>query len=160
MSRRRPRPEAGGTGCCRPHGRHGANVRSRNENSSLTSLACSTSGRSSRPLATFTARLGLGLFTEQTTGADALLEDTNDGYRLTLATVAAPPSVDLDGRLEVQVGVQRMDLATALDLLAELGTPLVLFVDSNTGRGRVVYRRYDGHYGTFPVPTGRCRHDL
>ncbi len=74
--------------------------------------------------------------------------------------MAAPPSVDLDGRLEVQVGVQRMDLATALDLLAELGTPLVLFVDSNTGRGRVVYRRYDGHYGTFPVPTGRCRHDL
>jgi len=90
------------------------------------------------------------LFTEQTTGADALLEHTDDGYRLTLATVAAPPSADLDGRVEVQVGVPRMDLPTALDLLAELSTPLVFFLDSDTGRRRVVYRRYDGHYGTLP----------
>lgn len=96
------------------------------------------------------------LFTEQTTGADALLEHTDDGYRLTLAAVAASPSADLDGRVEVQVGVPRMDLPTALDLLAELGTPLVFFVDSDTGRGRVrvVYRRYDGHYGTLTCANG------
>jgi hypothetical protein len=34
-----------------------------------------------------------------------------------------------------------MELPTALDLLAELGTRLVFFVGSDTGRERVVYRR-------------------
>jgi hypothetical protein len=57
-----------------------------------------------------------------------------------------------------------MELDVALTLLGELDTPLVFFIDRDTGRGRVVYRRYDGHYGSLtraeePVetPSGTVR---
>jgi ribosome-associated translation inhibitor RaiA len=98
------------------------------------------------------------LLTEQTTTADALLERTEEGYRLTVAADGPAPTIDLDVPVDLRLGVPRMDLPTALTLLGELGTRLVFFVDSDTGRGRVVYHRYDGHYGTLtradePAPT-------
>jgi ribosome-associated translation inhibitor RaiA len=89
------------------------------------------------------------LFTEQATGADAVLEHLDGGYRLTLASATTPTSVDLDESVEVCAGVPRMELDGALTLLDELDTPLVFFIDCDTGRGRVVYRRYDGHYGSL-----------
>ena len=89
------------------------------------------------------------LFIEQTTGADAVLEHLDGGYRLTLVSDATPASVDLGEAVDVRVDVPRMELDVALNLLDELDTPLVFFIDRDTGRGRVVYRRYDGHYGTL-----------
>jgi ribosome-associated translation inhibitor RaiA len=89
------------------------------------------------------------LFTEQTTETDALLERTGKGYRLTLAAEVTPASVDLGEPVEVRAGVPRMELDVALALLDELDTPWVFFIDRDTGRGRVVYRRYDGHYGSL-----------
>jgi ribosome-associated translation inhibitor RaiA len=97
------------------------------------------------------------LFTERTTGADALLERTDNGFRLSLTTDVSAPSAQLDLPVDVQGEVPRMELTTALDLLAEIGGPLVLFVDAATGRGRVVYRRYDGHYGTLACRDDRAR---
>jgi hypothetical protein len=99
------------------------------------------------------------LFTEATTGTDALLERLDDGFRLTLAdggALAAIPedALDLGGPVELVGEVPRMDLATALDLLDELEAPLVFFVDAEDDRGRVVYRRYDGHYGTITRADG------
>jgi hypothetical protein len=89
------------------------------------------------------------LFTEQASRADAVLEHLDGGYRLTLASTATPASTDLGEPLEARAGVPRMELDDALTLLNELDTPLVFFADRDTGRGRVVYRRYDGHYGSL-----------
>jgi ribosome-associated translation inhibitor RaiA len=89
------------------------------------------------------------LFTERTTAADALLERTDEGYRLTVATSGPAPSIDLDQPVELCLDVPHRDLPTALILLGELDTRVVFFVDTDTGRGRVVYRRYDGHLGTI-----------
>lgn len=92
-----------------------------------------------------------GLFVEETTGVDALLEVTEDGYRLTLLAARSPEGLALDDPVEVHHGAPRMDVTTAMRLLDETDDPKVLFVDAETGRGRVVYRRYDGHYGTVSV---------
>ena len=89
------------------------------------------------------------LFSEQTTSADALLERADEGYRLTVATSGPAPSTDLAQPVELCLDVPHMDLPTALTLLGELDARLVFFIDTDTGRGRVVYRRYDGHYGTL-----------
>jgi hypothetical protein len=104
------------------------------------------------------------LFTEQVTGSDAVLERREGGYLLTLASAATPTSIDLGEAVEVRTGVPRMELHAALNLLDELDTPVLFFIDRDNGRGRVVYRRYDGHYGTItsadePVrtPSGTVR---
>ena len=44
----------------------------------------------------------------------------------------APPTLDLDEAIE-RIGVD--------------GERFVFFANSATGRGNVLYRRYDGHYG-------------
>jgi ribosome-associated translation inhibitor RaiA len=89
------------------------------------------------------------LFTEATTGSDALLERGDEGYRLTFAGEPPTESLTLDAPVAMLGDVPRMDLSTALDLLDEIDEPLVFFVDADSERGRVVYRRYDGHYGTI-----------
>ena len=90
-----------------------------------------------------------GLFVESTTRSDALLQVTDEGFRLTLLEDRRPDHLDLDGPMEVHIGTPQMDVATALQVLDETDDPLVFFRDTDTGRGRVVYRRYDGHYGTI-----------
>jgi ribosome-associated translation inhibitor RaiA len=40
-----------------------------------------------------------------------------------------------------------LDLDSAIERLNADGEHFVFFIDATTGRGRVVYRRYDGHYG-------------
>jgi ribosome-associated translation inhibitor RaiA len=88
------------------------------------------------------------LFTELGTGADALLAVADGGYRLTIATDEDPDVSDVDRPVDVRLDVPRMDLATALGLLEEADLRLVFFIDADSGRGMVAYRRYDGHYGT------------
>jgi ribosome-associated translation inhibitor RaiA len=89
------------------------------------------------------------VFTEATTGADAFLARVDDLHRLTMVGDRRPNgALDLDQPVEVVVGAPSLDVDTALRLLDELGDPAVFFRDGDTGRGRVVYRRYDGHYGT------------
>lgn len=41
----------------------------------------------------------------------------------------------------------RTSLEEAIDLLDASEQPFVFFLDPQTGRGRVLYRRYEGHYG-------------
>jgi hypothetical protein len=88
------------------------------------------------------------LFTELTTGADALLERADAGYHLTIDADHEPDVNDLDEPVTISPDVPRMDLATALRLLDETDDPFVFFIDADTDRGRVAYHRYDGHYGT------------
>jgi hypothetical protein len=40
-----------------------------------------------------------------------------------------------------------IDLQTAVSEMNAVGHRFLFFEDAETGRGSVVYRRYDGHYG-------------
>jgi ribosome-associated translation inhibitor RaiA len=94
------------------------------------------------------------LFTERSTGQDSVIYRTPGGYRLAMAhpepgrlgplpssvTVSPPPAP----RLTVQEATGRLDAT---------GQPFTFFVDARTGRGSLVYHRYDGRYGLL-VPAG------
>ncbi|SCK43698.1 sigma 54 modulation/S30EA ribosomal C-terminal domain-containing protein [Streptomyces sp. WMMB 322] len=92
---------------------------------------------------------GFQLFTDIGTGEDSVLYRAGPtGYRLAqlhprplgTETSAVPLTVsDLPApRLTVDEARERLDLA---------GFPFVFFADAATGRGSVLYHRYDGHYG-------------
>jgi hypothetical protein len=87
------------------------------------------------------------LFVETSTGQDAVLARAAHDYRLIVAGDRDP---DISGSiLTVERGgpVATMTLADAIQALELSGEPFLFFVDADTGRGSVVYLRYDGHYG-------------
>ncbi len=88
------------------------------------------------------------LFTERATGQDSVLYRTYNGFRL---VQAQPRRGDL-GPMAAPVAASdqpapRLDTADAIDRLEALGQPFLFFLDSQTGRGSLIYHRYDGHYG-------------
>jgi len=89
------------------------------------------------------------LFGDLATGEDALLERLANGtYRLTRLHRS---DVDL-GPTAVEVEVAdteppELTVPAAIELLDATGERYVFFANAITGRGNVVYRRYDGHYG-------------
>jgi Sigma 54 modulation/S30EA ribosomal protein C terminus len=42
---------------------------------------------------------------------------------------------------------RRLTLPAALGVLDHSDAPFVFFANTDTGRGNVLYRRHDGHYG-------------
>jgi ribosome-associated translation inhibitor RaiA len=80
------------------------------------------------------------LFIEAATGADTLVERTDDGVRVSRAWPPAPGP-------EPQEMVPDMDVADAIQALEDGALPRLFFVERTSGRGAVVYHRYDGHYG-------------
>jgi ribosomal subunit interface protein len=70
------------------------------------------------------------LFTDLSTGSDAVVFRTDDGYAVR-GDDAAPTLTEAEAR-------QRLDVA---------GEPFVFYTDATSGRGRVLYLRYDGHCG-------------
>jgi hypothetical protein len=95
------------------------------------------------------------LFTDLATGEDSVVYRTADtsanggrGYRL--AQVHSRPMPQGPTATPVTVSplpAPRMDLTAARQRLEALGQPFVFFADATTGRGNVLYHRYDGHYG-------------
>lgn len=89
------------------------------------------------------------LFTNVETGQDnVVFRQEGDGFALIQPT----PSTDtLEGCAEPieasDIVPGRMPLEEAVELLNLGDEPFVFFVDAETERGNVVYRRYDGHYG-------------
>ncbi|MGK4585286.1 sigma 54 modulation/S30EA ribosomal C-terminal domain-containing protein [Kitasatospora sp. HPMI-4] len=90
---------------------------------------------------------GFRLFSELTTGEDSVLyRAAPTGYRLAqvhprqLGAVAIPLTVS-------PFPAPRLNLVNAKRRMDTLGQPFVFFTDDITGRGNVLYRRYDGHYG-------------
>jgi len=89
------------------------------------------------------------LFTNALTGEDNLL------YRLpgeALGWAQATPSADGADRYAVALSAEAtppstMPVAQAVERLDVSGEPFVFFLDAESGRGNVLYRRYDGHYG-------------
>lgn len=97
------------------------------------------------------------LFTERATNTDSVVYVTEDGYRV----AQAEPRPDL---LELEpvgsavtvsdVRAPRLELDEAKARLEDLGWPFIFFVNSQTGRGNLIYHRYDGHYGLITPADG------
>lgn len=97
------------------------------------------------------------LFVERSTGADSVLARVPGGYRLTQArpepgrpVVRVPDAVTVS-----DLPVPTLTVAVAADLLEESGEQFTFFIDAASGRGSVIYHRYDGHYGLL-VPAGEA----
>jgi hypothetical protein len=89
------------------------------------------------------------LFRDLASGEDAVIERVGQGtYRLTRLHPApvepGPTSVDLTIAGEAP---PRLTVSEALERLDTGGERFVFFANAATGRGNVVYRRYDGHDG-------------
>ncbi|MEE1786696.1 HPF/RaiA family ribosome-associated protein [Streptomyces sp. SP17BM10] len=86
------------------------------------------------------------LFTDAATGFDAVVHrDEHDGtHRIASAGVLAAPVPGLGVSTDA---VPELTVAQAADRLGLTGAPFVFFTDTATGRGNVLYHRYDGHYG-------------
>lgn len=90
------------------------------------------------------------LFRDLASDTDSLIERQAEGYRMTrLSPVdvdAGPTAVTLD---LADTPAPRLTVAEAIERLDNGGEAHVFFADASTGRGSVVYRRYDGHYGVI-----------
>ncbi len=90
------------------------------------------------------------LFTEERTGQDSVLyRDGPTGHRL--AQIDPVPAEQL-APFELPLTISshpapRLTPQEATERLGLLDQPFLFFVDSTNGRGSVLYRRYDGHYG-------------
>ncbi|MGF7125108.1 ribosome hibernation promotion factor [Rhodococcus sp. AG1013] len=98
------------------------------------------------------------LFTEEGTGRDSVLyRDEPTGYRL--AQLTPPQPSDL-AAYQVPLTISphtapRLTTQQAVEQLNALGRPFLFFLDAGTGRGNILYRRYDGHYGLITPSTER-----
>ena len=96
------------------------------------------------------------LFTDAASGRDAVLYRAGPtGYRI--AYVGGPPA-NPPAPVAVPLTVSPRPAAVlappeAIEQLNGTGRPFLFFADPATGRGRLVYRRYDGHYGLI-TPAG------
>jgi Sigma 54 modulation/S30EA ribosomal protein C terminus len=74
-----------------------------------------------------------------------VIHRTADGYRLALAH-------PLTGRLGPvgpvgKMPAPRLSVTEAIARLDAAGEPFLFFNNAETGRGNLIYHRYDGHYG-------------
>jgi len=89
------------------------------------------------------------LFSDLASGSDSIVERMAESSYL--LTRIEPSAVDLGPtatRLEVSgTPAPLLSVNEAVERLNAGGEPHVFFANSATGRGNVLYRRYDGHYG-------------
>jgi hypothetical protein len=94
------------------------------------------------------------LFTEKSTGEDSVIYRSGDGYRLALAHPRGrrlgPAGPDI---AVISVPAPRLSEADAITRLEATGQPFVFFVNAGTGRGNLIYHRYDGNYALIS-PSG------
>ncbi|PXY22268.1 sigma 54 modulation/S30EA ribosomal C-terminal domain-containing protein [Prauserella muralis] len=88
------------------------------------------------------------LFTDAGTGEDSVVYRVGPtGYRLARLSSPAPPAGEQSVPLTVNVHpVPELTPAEAARRLDETDLPFTFFADTGSGRGSVLYRRYDGHY--------------
>ncbi|MEU8516666.1 sigma 54 modulation/S30EA ribosomal C-terminal domain-containing protein [Kitasatospora sp. NPDC048722] len=88
------------------------------------------------------------LFTDPATETDAVVYRTGPtGYRLARTTAAAPPHRSAVPLTLHPRGARRLTDDEALASLEAAELPFLFYADPVTGRGRVLYRRFDGHVG-------------
>lgn len=96
------------------------------------------------------------LFTDVLTGADSMIYRSGSGYALALvrrdhpaSTFPVPESIRVSDQ-----SVPRLAAADAILRLEALGEQFMFYLDEDSGRGNVVYHRYDGDYGlATPSPS-------
>jgi hypothetical protein len=93
------------------------------------------------------------LFRELASGQDAVLERAETGSYI--LTRVRPEPVDADPTaiaLTVsETPVPELDLEDAIERMNVDGERSVFFVNAATGRGNVIYHRFDGHYGLIAL---------
>ncbi len=89
------------------------------------------------------------LFRDLASGSDALMERVGPGaFRMTRSAHSDMEVGPTAVQLEISdVEVPALRLEDAIELLNVEGDTHLFFVEPTTGRGDVLYRRYDGHYG-------------
>ena len=94
------------------------------------------------------------LFTERSTGEDSVIYRTADGYRLALAHARNGLLGTVDPSITVsKMPAPRLSVTEAAARLEAAGQSFLFFVDAGTGRGNLIYHRYDGNYGLI-APAG------
>jgi ribosome-associated translation inhibitor RaiA len=100
------------------------------------------------------ADYGFYLFRDLDTGEDSLLERLSAGgcriQRLHPVPVAPTPSSAYEFT-DDDTAAPELSVDGAIERLNASGEPFVFFASAVTGRGAVVYRRYDGHYGLITL---------
>lgn len=87
------------------------------------------------------------LYRDAATGADALLYRRDDGRLAVIDPHDAPAREETDPP-RVRSRLSRpIDLRTVVREMDELEHRFLFFENENTGRGNVIYLRFDGHYG-------------
>lgn len=89
------------------------------------------------------------LFQDVTSDSDALVARQDDGSYLLMRIGDRHPD-PAPSAFEIVVSEARPARLTpqeAIEQMDTLGLRYLLFEDAESGRGAVVYRRYDGHYG-------------
>jgi ribosome-associated translation inhibitor RaiA len=90
------------------------------------------------------------LFHDADTGADSVVYRRDDGRLAVIAPRdAGAPAGDVrdDVVREASRYSERLHLADAVGKMDELNHRFLFFTDASSGRGAVLYLRYDGHYG-------------
>ena len=97
------------------------------------------------------------LFTNVETEEENLVGRAPDGSCEIIQPTPTPESL-ARGAAPIRLSAivpSRLGLEDAVELLNAGDQPYVFFVDPDTGRGHVVYRRYDGHYGVIAPAASR-----
>lgn len=89
------------------------------------------------------------LFVDGGSGEDAVVERQPDGSaRLTrLHPLSAQPGNLAEAFTVSEHAPPLLTVEEALERLGAIGQNFLFFADAATGRGNMVYKRYDGHYG-------------
>lgn len=100
------------------------------------------------------------LFEEISTGHDCLLERNDDAYvvyGMGLGVQTIPSAMGDLNTSDATVPTER--LSAAIEILHGSGAPYHFFINEATGRGNVIYRRLDGHYGLITPRVSVTRTD-
>jgi hypothetical protein len=89
------------------------------------------------------------LFRDAATGGDAVVHRLDDGRPAVIVAHDAPEAPGEDGEpvREPSRYSTPLELAEAISKMDVLNHRFLFFTDAATGRGAVLYLRYDGHYG-------------
>jgi len=95
------------------------------------------------------------LFTELSTSQDSVVYRSDHGYRMAQAHPKPDRLELMDSDFTVsEVSAPKLDVAEAETRLEAFGQPFLFFVDAQTGRGNLIYHRYDGDYGLITPAQG------
>jgi ribosome-associated translation inhibitor RaiA len=92
------------------------------------------------------------LFTDSRSGKDAVVYRDGEG-RFAIRGEAVP-TVESARLVEMLGSAPALTESEAVTRLELGGEPFVFYLDPETGRGRVLYIRYDGHYGLITAAGG------